>query len=117
MALLFHYVVFQPLWQQPGLIQAGPRLNGGSSSSVQVRDPGVQGLQASLAHAGLPARGVLLHYTDPFLLRAQPLRGLRQWCVRGCWCAVTCTMASVRSMCLSVCRKTLSPRAFSLAKS
>ena len=36
----------------------------------------MQRLQASLAHAGLPARGVLLHYTDPFLLRAQPLRGL-----------------------------------------
>jgi hypothetical protein len=39
----------------------------------------VQGLQASLANAGLPARGVLLHYTDPFLLRAQILRGLRHW--------------------------------------
>ena len=80
MALLFHYGAFQPFWQQPGLIQVGPRLNGGSSSSVQVRDPAVQGLQASLAQAGLPARGVLLHYTDPFLLRAQPLRGLRDWC-------------------------------------
>jgi hypothetical protein len=80
MALLFHYGAFQPFWQQPGLIQAGPRLNGGSSSSVQVPDPAVQGLQASLAQAGLPARGVLLHYTDPFLLRAQPLRGLRHWC-------------------------------------
>jgi hypothetical protein len=77
--LLFHHSPFQPLWQQPGLIQAGPRLAGGSGSSVQVRDLGMQGLQASLAHAGLPARGVLLHYTDPFLLRAQPLRGLRQW--------------------------------------
>jgi hypothetical protein len=77
--LLFHHGPFQPLWQQPGLIQAGPCLTGGSSS-VQVPDLGVQGLQASLAHAGLPARGVLLHYTDPFLLRAQPLRGLRHWC-------------------------------------
>jgi hypothetical protein len=79
MALLFHYGAFQNLWQQPGLIQAGPRLTGGSGS-IQVRDPGVQGLQASLAHAGLPARGVLLHYTDPFLLPAQPLHGLRHWC-------------------------------------
>jgi len=25
-ALLFHFGAFQPLWQQPGLIQAGPRL-------------------------------------------------------------------------------------------
>jgi hypothetical protein len=79
MVLLFHHGAFQPFWQQPGLIQAGPRLTHGSSS-VQVRDPGVLGLQASLAHVGLPARGVLLHYTDPFLLRAQPLRGLRYWC-------------------------------------
>ncbi len=39
----------------------------------------MQGLQASLAHAGLPARGMLLLYTDPFLLRAQPLRGIRHW--------------------------------------
>ncbi len=30
--------------------------------------------------AGLPARGVLLHYTDHFLLRAQPLRWLCHWC-------------------------------------
>ena len=79
MALLFHYGPFQPLWQQPGLIQAGPRLTGGTSS-VQVRDPGVQRLQESLASAGMPARGVLLHYSDPFLLRAQPLRGLNHWC-------------------------------------
>jgi hypothetical protein len=79
MVLLFHHGAFQPLWQQPGLIQAGPRVTVGSSS-VEVRDTGVRGLQASLAHAGLPARGVLLHYTDPFLLRAQPLRGLRHWC-------------------------------------
>jgi hypothetical protein len=28
----------------------------------------------------LPARGEWRHYTDPFLLRAQPLRGLRHWC-------------------------------------
>ena len=74
MVLLFHYGAFQPLWQQPGLIQAGPRLTGGSSS-VQVRDPAVQGLQASLAHAGCAI-------------------GL----VRGCWYAVTCTTASVRWM-------------------
>jgi hypothetical protein len=78
-ALLFHYGAFQPLWQQPGLIQAGPRLTGGSSS-VQVRYLGVQGLQASLVQSGILSRGVLLHYTDPFLLRAQPLLGLRHWC-------------------------------------
>jgi len=26
-----------------------------------------------------PSQGVLLHYTDPFLIRAAPLRGLRKW--------------------------------------
>ena len=75
---LFHYGTFQPLWQQPGLIQLGPRLTDGSAS-LQVSGLGVDQLLASLVRAGLPAGGVLLHYTDPFLLRAHPLRGLRQW--------------------------------------
>jgi hypothetical protein len=47
---------------------------------VQVHGLGIQALQAALMRAGLPPRDVLLHYTDPFLLRAQPLRGLRHWC-------------------------------------
>ena len=74
-ALLFYHVTFQPFWQQHGLIQACPRPTGGSGIIDQFRDPGVQGLQASLAHAGC-ATGV----------------------AHGYWCAVTCTMASVRSM-------------------
>jgi hypothetical protein len=78
-AVLFHYEAFQPLWQQAGLIQAGPRLRNGLGS-VRVHELGIQALQAALTSAGLPARGVLLHYTDPFLLRAQPLRGQRHWC-------------------------------------
>jgi hypothetical protein len=78
-ALLLHHGAFQPFWQRPGLIQAGPCLSDGASS-VQVRGLGIQGLQESLARSGLPARGVLMHYTDPFFLRAQPLRGLRHWC-------------------------------------
>jgi hypothetical protein len=31
-AVLFHCGAFQPLWQQAGLIQAGPRLRDGSGS-------------------------------------------------------------------------------------
>jgi hypothetical protein len=93
--VLFHYGTDQSLWQQPGLIQAGPRLTGGTSS-VQVRAPGVQSLQASLAHAGLPARGVLLHYTDPFCFAPTPCVVCATGVARGCSCAVTCTMVSVR---------------------
>ena len=69
-ALLFHYGAFQPLWQQPGLIQAGPAFD---------TPPRVEALLAALQQGGLDRRAVLLHYTDPFLLQVAPLRGLRQW--------------------------------------
>ena len=75
---LFHYGAFQPLWQQPGLLQVGPRLTD-SPASLQVTGPGVEHLNGALARAGSPVGGVLVHYTDPFLLRSHPLRGLRQW--------------------------------------
>ena len=69
-ALLFHYGAFQPLWQQPGLIQAGPAMG---------TPPNVEALVAALQQRGLDRRAVLLHYSDPFLLRSAPLRGLRHW--------------------------------------
>ena len=75
---LFHYGTFQPLWQQPGLLQVGPRLTD-SRASLHVTGTGVMQLKDSLARAGLPLGGVLVHYTDPFLLDSYPLRGLRQW--------------------------------------
>ena len=75
---LFHYGAFQPLWQQPRLLQVGPRLTD-SPASLQVTGLGVEHLNGALARAGLPVEGVLVHYTDPFLLRAHPLRGLREW--------------------------------------
>jgi len=68
--LLFHYGALQPLWQQPGLIQVGPAMD---------TPPRVEALLAALQQRGLDHRAVLLHYTDPFLLQAAPLRGLRQW--------------------------------------
>jgi hypothetical protein len=79
LAALFHYGAFQLLWQHGGLIQAGPRLRDGSTS-MQVQGLDIQALQAALVRARLHARGVLLQYTDPLLLRAQPLSGLRHWC-------------------------------------
>ena len=39
----------------------------------------VRGLRDSLQRRNWSSRGVLLHYTDPFLLHAAPLKGVRQW--------------------------------------
>jgi len=41
--------------------------------------PSVEANGAALQQRGLDRRAVLLHYTDPFLLRSAPLRGLRHW--------------------------------------
>ena len=76
--VLFHYGPFQPLWQQPGLLQAGPRIVN-SAFGVHLSEPCVHSLQATLQQRGLAASGVLLHYTDPFLMRAAALRGIRHW--------------------------------------
>jgi hypothetical protein len=46
---------------------------------VQVSEPAIGGLKACLVRRGLPQQGVFIHYTDPFLLRAHALRGLREW--------------------------------------
>ena len=68
--LIFHYGPFQPLWQQPGLIQAFPAMD---------TPPSVEALLAALQQRGINRRAVLLHYSDPFMLRSAPLRGLRHW--------------------------------------
>ena len=75
---LVHYGPYQPLWQQPGLLQAGPQLPDGPHS-LQLSQPSIQALRAGLKHRGWPSRSVLLHYSDPFLMRACPLQGMRQW--------------------------------------
>ena len=77
-ALLFHYGIEQPLWHQVGLIQAGPSL-ADSNCSIRLQTPELTALQQTLSRRGLPPYGPLIHYTDPFLLQAAPLRGLRQW--------------------------------------
>ncbi|QNI46788.1 glycosyltransferase [Synechococcus sp. A15-60] len=76
--LLVHHGAFQPLWQQPGLIQVGPQITDGPAS-LQLMELSVVGLKNALQRRGWAAKGVLLQYTDPFLLRAAPMRGIRQW--------------------------------------
>lgn len=75
---LIHFGPAQPLWQQPGLIQVGTRMADGPDA-IQLAAPSVSCLMASLKQRGWAERGVLLHYSDPFLMRAAPLRGVRDW--------------------------------------
>ena len=76
--LLIHHSMYQPLWQQPGLIQAGPRITDGPDR-LRLIELSVAGLQTALKERGWPVEGVLIQCTDPFLLRAAPMRGIRQW--------------------------------------
>ena len=76
--LLIHHGTYQPLWQQPGLIQVGPQIADGPAS-LRLIELSVAGLRDALRQRGWASKGVLLQYTDPFLLRAAPMRGIRQW--------------------------------------
>ena len=76
--ILFHYGTSQPLWQKPALLQAGPKIID-STFGVQISEPSIAVLKTRLAQRGWSGSGVLLHYSDPFLMRAAPLRGLRNW--------------------------------------
>jgi len=76
--LLFHYGPYEPLWHQPGLVQCGPRVTPGDHA-VAVVTPTVPALMGALRARGLASAGVLIHYTDPFLIRAGVLQGLSQW--------------------------------------
>ena len=76
--LLIHYGAYQPLWQQPGLIQVGPQISDGRES-LRLTELSVAGLHNVLQQRGWASKGVLVQYTDPFLLRAAPMRGIRQW--------------------------------------
>ena len=75
---LVHQNVYQELWQKQGLIQVGPQLINGPYS-LQLTDPSVAGLRRALGQQGVPARGVLIQYTDAYEMRRAPLRGLREW--------------------------------------
>ena len=76
--LLIHHGAYQPLWQQAGLIQVGPQIADGPDS-LRLQDLSVAELKNALRRRGWASKGVLMQYTDPFLLRIAPMRGIRQW--------------------------------------
>ena len=76
--VLFHYGEYEPLWQQAQMIQAGPRMGNGQDC-FHVATPSVETLREALFLQGKGSKSVLLHYSDPFLMRSAPLRGLRRW--------------------------------------
>ena len=76
--MLFHYGMFQPLWQQASLLQAGPQIPDGPES-LHLNEPSVPRLLEALARRRWDGHGVLLHYSDPFLMRSAPLRDVRAW--------------------------------------
>ena len=75
---LLHFSEFQPLWQQEGLIQIGPRIKNGPYS-INISTVTTSCIRRSLRCRGIPDNGVLIHYSDPFLIRTFPLRGIRHW--------------------------------------
>ncbi len=56
----------------------GPQITNGPGS-LRLTELSVAALRNELQCRGWAPRGVLLQYTDPFLLRAAPMRGIRQW--------------------------------------
>ena len=76
--LLIHHGAYQPLWQQAGLLQVGPQITDGPTS-LRLTEQSVAALCTALQRRGWAAKGVLLQYTDPFLLRVAPMQGIRQW--------------------------------------
>lgn len=76
--VLFHHGQFQSVWEQPNLIQAGPNIEN-SSNSVNVGTANVSVLKSEIIRSGFSARSVLINYTDPFIIRASPLRELKKW--------------------------------------
>ncbi|WP_341899993.1 hypothetical protein [Synechococcus sp. UW140] len=59
-----------PLWQQPWLTQVGPAIQ----AALQHGELSVERILGAVGGIDPGRPGVLLHYSDPFLLR-----GLRQW--------------------------------------
>ena len=77
-SLLIHHGPYQPLWQQQGLIQLGPQMRDGPNS-FQLTELSVGGLKKALKRRGWATQGVLIQYTDPFILQAMPMKGIREW--------------------------------------
>ncbi len=78
-SFLFHYGTYQSLWDQPDLIQCGPNISE-SSPGIFVGSANISCLNKAIFERGLSNRSVLIHYTDPFLLRAAGLSGMNEWC-------------------------------------
>ena len=76
--VLVHYGSFEPLWQQPGMIQAGPNISSGPTG-IHLPRTLVPELLNKLKTRAWNGRGILLHYTDPFILRTMPLQGIHHW--------------------------------------
>ena len=76
--VLLHYGDFNHHWQRPNLLQAGPAIVEGPKS-VPLRNLNIDDLRRGLTKLGIKGKTLLLHYTDPFILRSAPLRGLRSW--------------------------------------
>ena len=73
--VLVHSSPLQPLWHQPGLIQVSPAIQ----TELQHGELSVERILGAVGGIKPGRPGVLLHYSDPFLMRARPLRGLSQW--------------------------------------
>jgi hypothetical protein len=78
MPTLFHYSTFQGLWEALGLFQVGPCIPASDEEkSVSWSEHFVD--ISEVRRLSVSVDNVLIHYTDPFLLRARPLIGLRHW--------------------------------------
>ncbi len=78
LVVLFHYGCYEPLWEQPTLIQAGPNISD-SISSINVPDTSIHLLKKKLNQNFPYQKHLLIHYTDPFYMRQNPLKGLKEW--------------------------------------
>ncbi len=76
--VLFHHSEFQPLWQQPGMIQCGPNMSN-TNNSFYISTSSTLAIKNKLINFGVSSKSALIYYTDPFLLRFSALTELDSW--------------------------------------
>ena len=76
--ILFHYANYHHLWRQEGLFQCGPNVHDGLDS-FNVAEPRVDLILDRICTRDFTDKSILIHYTDPFILRSHPLTGLSKW--------------------------------------
>ncbi len=76
--VIFHYGEYQKLWEQPFVVQAGPNIRD-SPTSLFIPLPSIGNLLNGLKSNFSNRKYVLIHYTDPFILRDSPLLNLDNW--------------------------------------